>query len=514
MNTSPKSISAPHELSRLLLVYWRRWVVTTLVITAGAAVYAFVSPKSWQSSQAMIVRNEAVGNDAESVRFHGPDELKSIQETIVELSKSRKVLHAALAEVGPPAGHRQASAWPGDIDVEDLQKAVKIAPPKGVELGTSEVFYLEVRDKERRRAADLSTSICRQLQRDLQDIRDAKARSMIEELEKAVQVAKSDLVAATARLTALEKEVGSDLPELRSLLDANSSDTALRRSVSEIENELRQFRAAVEANRQLRDLLTAAQADPRRLLAAPTRLLESQPALRRLKDGLVDAQLRTAALEGKMSAEHPEVIGAHEAEAQVAGRLHAEIATAILGVDAELAVAASRVKSLDDQRERAAARVERLAGMRATYTNLLSETNNRAKLLERAEQGLNNARSTLAGAKASSLISPVDDPDTGTHPVSPSRSLVILGGLLGGLLTGVGVVFLTAPAAKVIETSSPSLAAEAAMVPYRAPEYAPPAPVAAVAESRSLSVPAHYGLTCSQALKVLSERGKVANPAL
>jgi uncharacterized protein involved in exopolysaccharide biosynthesis len=518
MSTSPNSISAPHELGRLLVVYWRRWLFTALVITAGAAAYAFLSPKCWQSSQAMIVRNEAVGADAESARFHGPDELKSVQETIVELSKSRKVLRAALADVGPSATCRQPSAWPADTDIEELQKNVKIAPPKGVELGTSEVFYLEVRDKDRLRAADLSTAICRQLQRDLQDIRDAKARSMIEELEKAVQVAKTDLTSATARLTALESKVGSDLPELRSLLDANSSDTALRRMVSEIENELRQFRAAVEANRQLRDLLVAAQADPRQLMAAPTRLLESQPALRRLKDGLVDAQLRTAALEGRMSAEHPEVIAAHEAETRTAERLHAEIATAILGVDAEQAVAASRVQSLEQQRTQAAARLERLAGLRATYTNLLSESSNRAKLLERAEQGLNNARATLAGAKVASLISPVDDPDTGTHPVSPSRMLVVLGGLLGGLLTGLGVVFLTAPAAaKEAMTPVPTVATDAignALVPYRAPERTPTKPAAVVADSRNLPASTQFGLTCSQALKVLSDRGKVANPAL
>ena len=55
------------------------------------------------------------------------------------------------------------------------------------------------------------------------------------------------------------------------------------------------------------------------------RLLDSQPALRRLKDGLVDAQLRTAALQGRMSAEHPEVISAKEAETQVAARVHAEL---------------------------------------------------------------------------------------------------------------------------------------------------------------------------------------------
>ena len=66
----------------------------------GAAVYAALSPKSWQSSQAIIVRNEAIGSEADAARFHGPDELKSIEETIVELSKGRNVLRGALAEVG------------------------------------------------------------------------------------------------------------------------------------------------------------------------------------------------------------------------------------------------------------------------------------------------------------------------------------------------------------------------------------------------------------------------------
>lgn len=486
MDTLQNSSAEPQPLGRLLLTYWRRWLFTALAITAGAAAYALLAPKSWQSSQAIIVRNEAIGSDADAARFHGPEELKSIEETIVELSKSHKVLRTALVEVGPPAECAKPSAFPGDTDVEDLQKAIKIVPPKGVEFGTSEVFYLEVRDKDRQRVTALSTAICRQLQHDLQEIRDAKARSMIDELEKAVQVARADLNAATARLTTLEKDVGSDLPELRSLLDSNSSDTALRRTVSEIENELRQFRAVVEANRQLLDMLKEAQADPKQLLAAPNRLLESQPALRRLKDGLVDAQLRTAMLQGRMSADHPEVIAAREAEAQVADRLHEELATAILGVESELAVAVSRVQFLDHQRQRAAERVDRLAGLRASYANILSETTNRAKLLERAEQGLSNARSTSASATTSSLISLVDGPDTGTHPITPSRWIIVLAGLLGGVLTGMGVVLLTAPPAgsraRPLVQSPPlsSVAASAAVfVPYRTREYVPQMPAAA-----------------------------------
>ena len=445
MNAMPIS-TEPRELGRLLAVYWRRWATITLLATAAAVVYALVAPKTWQASQALIVRKEAGGGEMEPGRFRGVEDLKNVQETIVELARGRRVLAAALAEVGPPADYDEPSAWPTDNDLERLQKAVRIVPPKGTEFGASAVFYLEVRDKDRARVAALGSVLTRQLQFQLQEIRAAKAQSMIDELDKAVQVARADLQAATKQVSVLEKEVGSDLPELRSLLDLNSGDTMLRRTVPEIESELRQFRAAEKANRQLLALLSDAQANPTRLMAAPNRLLDSQPALKRLKEALVDAQLRTANLRGNMLAENPVVISAKEAETHVAASLHAELSTAIRGLEFELACDTNRVEMLEAQRKEASARLLRLAGLRSTYTNALSEVSNRAKLLDQAEQNLTNARSDSAGAKAASPIACVDAPDTGARPVSPGASVVVLAGLLGGLLIGFGVVFLTAPA--------------------------------------------------------------------
>jgi uncharacterized protein involved in exopolysaccharide biosynthesis len=520
MNAVPNSLSEPRALGRLLAVYWRRWTAVTLLATVAAAAYALLAPKSWQASQALIVRNEAVGGDTESGKFRGPEDLKSIQETITELSKSHGLLKAALVEVGPPADYARPSVWPADNDVESLQRVVKIAPPKGVEFGTSEVFYLEVRDQDRGRVAALSSALSHQLQIHLQEIRDSKALSMIDELNKALQLAGSDLQAATARLTALEQQVGSDLPELRSLLDANSSDTPLRRTVSEIENELRQFRGTEKANRQLLALLKQAQADPTRLVAAPNRLLDSQPALRRLKDGLVDAQLRTANLQGRMSPEHPEVIAAKGAEAQVAGRMHAELSTAIRGLESELAFDAKRLEMLENQRAGAAARMARLAGLRAAYTNVLGEATNRARLLDRAEQNLANARSNSASAKAASLIACIDVPNTGTNPVGPGKAMIVLGGLLGGLLAGFGLVLLTAPAASPGQqpasavtlarqgTPGVALAPNAASLPQHAN------PLAPIHEPWSLAVAAHGSLNCTQALKILSEQGKLGSATL
>jgi polysaccharide biosynthesis transport protein len=519
MSAVSNPLSEPRELGRLLVFYWRRWAIVTLLTFLAAVAYVFLAPNTWLASQALMVRSEAVGSDADSGRFRAPEELKSTQETIAELSKSRTVLKATLVEVGPPENCDRPLDWPSDKDVECLQKAVKVAPPKGVEFGTSGVFYLEVRDSDRARSTRLGSALGRQLQLHLQEIRDAKAKSMIDELSKAMLLAKSDLQTATARLTSLEKDVGSDLPELRSLLDANSSDTSLRRTVSEVENELRQVRTTENANRQLLALLKQAQADPARLIAAPSRLLESQPALRRLKEGLVDAQIRTATLQGRMSGEHPAVMSAKEAEAQVAQRLHAELSCAIAGLESELRLDANRLSMLESQRGSAAARLTRLAGVRATYMNAISESANRAKLLDRAEQNLTNARSDSASARAASLISRVDAPNTGTSPVSPSGLMIILGGTLGGLLAGFGLVLLTAPAPTTQTRSSevPPVAAAARVesaVPCAtslSPALQPVTSLAAAREPWSMSVAAHGSLNCTQALKVLHEQGKLGN---
>ncbi len=266
---------------------------------------------------------------------------------------------------------------------------------------------------------------------------------MIDELNKAVRLAKADLAESTNRLSTVEKFVGSDLAELRMLHDGSANDGMLRRKLTEIEAELRQVRAAEKSNQQLLAALRPAENDAGALLAAPSRLLESQPALKRLKDGLVDAQLRTAQLQGHMSAAHPSVQAAKEAERETALRLHNEVAVAIRGLEAELRFNAERASMLEKQANEASRRLSRLAEIRAEYSNQVAETSQRSKLVERAEQNLAEARATRASARAASLIDCIDSPDTGARPVSPSSAMVILTGMLGGLLTGLGIVFLT-----------------------------------------------------------------------
>jgi uncharacterized protein involved in exopolysaccharide biosynthesis len=352
------------------------------------------------------------------------------------------------------------SHWPAPEDVANLQEAVKLAPPKGAEFGRTEVFYLQVKNTSRQRAIELAGVVCQQLETGFQELRHQQAQSMIQELEKSVHIEREDLADSTRRLNDLERQVGSDLGELRILNDATSGESAIRRTITEIRAELRQATIARQSQEELLGLLEKAQQDSRSLTATPSQLLESQPALKRLKEGLIDAQLRSADLQGRMSEGHPLVLAAKQSEEEINHRLHDELASSVRGVESDLRLSVQRVAMLEEHQADAARRLDQLAGLRATYANLAAETRNRSELVQRAEQRLAEVRGNQATATTADLIARIDQPDTGPSPLGPSRNVMILLGVGFGLVTGFGVVYLTAPAAPAIPSrpASPSVA--------------------------------------------------------
>lgn len=468
----------PHDVLLAIKSHPWRLALPVIVCTLLALGYALVRPTSWEASQAIVVRDEAGDRLARPGRFAQADEMKTSQETILELARSRGVLYDALAQVGPPADYADPAAWPTDTDVESLQASVKVTPPKGAEFGKTEVFYLKAQSTDRQRALALVKALGEQLQNRFGELRETKARSTIDELTKAVSLAKADLDKATSELAKLEQRVGSDLAELRMLNDLPSGDSDLRRTAIELEKELRSYQSAQLENEESLKLLKEAQVNPARLLATPSTLLKSQPALARLRDGLVDAQLRSGQALGTMSEEHPLAKGARAAEQAIRDQLNEEIAVAIRGVEAEYRVNADRVNSLQKQSTAIQDRLSRLASVRAEYSNLVSATKNRAETLKAVEHDLAEARASQAAARSASLISLIGKPDTGNRPVGPGRTTIVAAGFGGGLLIACSILFLSIapapikPAAVHVEESAPlvELAAPRAKEPARRAE--------------------------------------------
>ncbi len=434
---------SPLDLIQTLRTHLRWWAIPAVACAVLAAAYSLVAPRQWRATQALIIRPEAASvSDEQLGKFSDLSEMKTLQETILELAKSQGVVQATLREVGPPRRYRRPAQWPTPLDVEDFRESIDMRPPGGAEFGKTEVFYLSIRDRDRERASALVAAFCRQLEHRMQEIRDQRAQGMITELERTVAMADGDLAAQTARLSAFEAKIGPDLAELRNLNAEIGGQGEVSLELQAIEAERRANEARHRESVRLLKLLTAARRDPQELLATPNALLVSQPAVNQLKTALVNAQVYTANLLGSLTEKHPVVVNARDAEELIRGQLHEELSVAIRGLEVDIELSAEREEALSGKWTAARDRLARLAESRAEYSNLAASVANHTRLVEAARKNLADARARQAGARSASVISRIDGVEAGIRPVGPARKTITAAGGVGGLLLGFGLVFL------------------------------------------------------------------------
>jgi succinoglycan biosynthesis transport protein ExoP len=444
----------PRELVRLVWSQRKTWMISTAVCGVLAAAYALVMPRYWEASQALVVRQETAGaTGSRPGKFADLYEMRTLQETILEVAKSQEVVVATIETVDRRL--LGATAGPPSLeDIDEFRKRLKMLPPDGGEFGKTEVFYFSMKDKRRDRAIELVAELCRQLEIALKDLRRHRASSVFAEIEEQTHVAAAALDGETQRLAEFESQVGSDLGELRMLHSANSGQSDLRMEAVQLEADVRKFRTQVREIEKLISLLRAAQGDPLQLIATPNTLLTSQPALRRLKDGLIDAQLATSRLGGSRSANHPQVRAAIEAEGQIRAELHDELVTALRGAEVDLQLAGERLAATQGRLDDLQKRFARLASLRAEYSNRVAAVEDCRKNLERIRQDLSTARAAEAAAVGGSLVTRLDEPETGPHPAGPGRTVITGAGGVAGLMLGLGLVFLLAGGAPVGEIAA------------------------------------------------------------
>ncbi|HEX4132358.1 MAG TPA: hypothetical protein VHZ24_20165 [Pirellulales bacterium] len=442
--TIPISVSSLIDGLQLLVKFPLRWAVPAVSVAVLVGAFVMARRDTWEATQTLVARNDTGGAQDGPGKFRHSDELKAVLETFLELSKSHGVLEKALLAVGPSADRKGSAAWPTEQEIADVAGDVKVTAPKGAEFGKTEVFYLKVRANDRQRALKLADALCHEIEVQYGLLRNHRAASMVDELVEAERLAQADLQQSTSRLKELEKAVGSDLAELRNLHQpSGAGESDLRRKAVEMESELREARSAAAGRAELLSALREAENDPKQVLALPNGMLETLPSLRKVKDGLIDAQVHTSTLLGTMSPAHPAVQAARIAEEEITGRLREELLAATRGVEIDERLTRRRVESLAKTIDDIHGRFQLLASLRADYTTLIAESDQRSRSLAEVQRKLIDARASQAGAEKASLVTRVDAPETGPKPVGPAKAMLLAAGVMGGLLVGAAVLLFT-----------------------------------------------------------------------
>ena len=185
-------------------------------------------------------------------------------------------------------------------------------------------------------------------------------------------------------------------------------------------------------------MLVAGSENPDHLLASGSDLLSLQPSLLRLKDGLIDAQIRSSELAANRTEDHPALQNAKATELEIRTRMRDEARVAVRAMQPTLAQENERVLRLKERRDQLTSRLEALAAARTDYANVDAEVDHRTTLLETAEQALTEAQASRNAALSTNLVAELGPPQVSENPIGPGGTLVTLGSASAGLLFGLG----------------------------------------------------------------------------
>ncbi len=444
-------IPAVKAILRSLIVWSPLWIGATIVFGVLGGVYAFLLKDDvYLASQAVLVRDEANATMMRLGRFESQTQMKAAQETIMEMAKNHQVVHDALKAVGPAGSSwwpfASSEAYPDDRLVRNFaDDCIAIHAPKGVEFGNTEVIYIDVKAETPERALKLVSALSESLDHRMRQVRQTRAESVLAELATAKTAAQGELQTISAKMQDVEQKAGPQLSELRSLTDSASSGSGSRAQIDQIENELR---TAARENAQLLadlELLTAALSDPASYVLAPGSLLNAQPGLKKLREGLADAQLSTSQLIGRFTDAHPLVAAARDAQSSIENRLIDQLNSSKIALEADIQTSEQRIKQLNYQKELAEQRLDDLAGIRTEYSNLVSELKTRTNILQEIERQLAEAHASKQAALSISLLTRMDSPMVGDKPIGPGRITLTAIFAISGMLLSLGFVFAVTP---------------------------------------------------------------------
>ena len=454
-NTITQQPNRVSDLVSLVRMHWKLLVIPLALCTLAAAWFA-LKPKMWQATQTLQVRDDLIGESFyKPGRFDSLDSMKTAQETILHTVTDFGVVKNAMETVGPPRGNNKnwLEGKSGARKVEDLRDRISLVAPNGAEFGTTEVIILQVKSTSPERSAELVTALLDEIEDKLRNLRCQRLQSMEAELGKSLALTEKDYRSFSQEMRQMEKEVGNDLPTLISMISNGHSSNDIKVA---LENLRITKRSAEDDYQEVTSLLNAMETtvdNPESIVAMPDKLLEKQPALKRLKDGLVDSQLRLSTLRGQYQDAHPGVIEARYAVDATEAQIRQELTVSLSSLRDQESIQKGRVDRLEREQRSLEERLAKLAKSRVRYATLSSQSKKLNDELAAASHKFTSIKSQRSAAPEASMVIRNDDgPYVEGRPLGPGRTSILGSGILGGLLIGLGLItFFAGPSLPVVQ---------------------------------------------------------------
>ncbi len=414
--------------------------IPVAVCLLAALGYIVFSEKTWRASQSIIVRDDLLGESFKPGRFNSQESLKNAQETVLYVARQPDVIAPALEKLGP-THNNQASSWINQDRIEGEQSNISVVAPNGAEFGKTEVIVLNVRANTAERAKSYATLLAQQIEHQLQQLRVRQLMSMQAEVEQSLAQSQSRYDDVAGQVRKLESEVGSDLSTLRSMIDNSSVGNEVHRYLEQIRADTRLAQQELESiNKQLELLSSAGSFDS--TIPTSNQLLQMQPTLGRLYEGLAQAQLKASIESARYTELHPATQNHLQAVQETRQQIQNELATIQRGLESQRSLAQQKLDRLHQSERNYETRLTELGKRRVEYQVLTTELNKQGENLAKTKSSLSEIQSLTNPQAKLSLLTLVGDPQVDSRPIGLSKSMILLAAFSGGIWIGLGIVIL------------------------------------------------------------------------
>lgn len=425
----------------ILRAYWLVWIIPTAISTAGATFYATTIKKEWHATQNLVVRDDLSGEYKRPGRFESLEQMKAAEQTVQTVARNRSVVAAALKQLPPAEDYRDATEWPSAEYVESVRDKVSLTAPNGAEFGHTEIVQLNVRDLTPDRTLDFIRALTEETEKYLNQLRENRAASIEAELTKAITVAEKVLEGSHKELEEIEKSVGPDLSDLRSLSEPSSGEVGTKKLLSINREESVKTQIILDTQTtQLKELATSL-ADESHIFNVPESLLITLPTVQRLRTGLVEVKLKRADALSLYAPTHQKVVGFEKSLERIATDLKNEIKGAHAQLEREVQGTTEKLNALKQQESQLVAKVDRVNALRIPYTKLVHDVEQRKVSLSKLRADLEQVHG-MRSVDNGSVVARFGDPQLSVKAIGPSRVMIAGGGVIAGLAFGFGLVAL------------------------------------------------------------------------
>jgi polysaccharide biosynthesis transport protein len=397
-----------------------------LVVTGLVLVSPWILPPKYETSAKILVKERKINASLQGEPYYDfRTERMTFLQSQAEILRSDEVARRVLMGLFPD--QKEISSK----QIKSFQQNIRVVSPKGFDLTSSDVFIIQVTDRNPVRAAEAANLMPLECMNYTHDQKEKAARQLVDFLEKQSQAQLEKMRRAEEQMKNFEGLSGLELAFLISTIKGKEANRELIIYNHNYLNAKMVLKETEVYLNRLREMVGHG--------GIPQKLVRENPVLSSIKTRLVKLEGQLAALRSQCAEGCPENVMILKEIDQNKQLFNKEIKFDLDGRFVDIAVLEARVKTLKETLDRYSVLAQKQFEYSKRVGNFELQQERYRDLLHEIQK---TRFSEAMNAYPLVHIEFIDKAEVPTTPVRPDLFLNTLIGMLVGAILGVGLSFI------------------------------------------------------------------------